>query len=225
MSVLKWMVACIAWCVCCTAAAQTDARIDPGALQIIRAQFPKVRVDATGSGTLDETGERYLAAMLDDDETYTVRLVLLGKTAGGWSIVARTQTWQYGTAERWDVRIAAGMIELSDWTLGGCCSHVRWTLTFRKDGEGFPLVGEEVREVGPVDTQDDQPLVRVDRKSVDWLNHRVIISQAVGKLKDLAAKTKRRLSPASSSAGKNGWHSTTTGIGPCATSTWAVFRT
>lgn len=187
MNVLRWIVACIACCVSCTAFAQPDARADPDALQIIHVQFPKLRVDSTSSGTLDKTGERYLAAMVDDEEAYTIRLVLLGKTAGGWRIVARTQAWQYGTAELWDVDIESGMIELSDRMSGGCCSHGRWTFKFRKHAEGFPLIGVEWREAGAVDSQDDRPLIRVDRKSVDWLNHRVIVSQAVGKFGDLGA--------------------------------------
>lgn len=189
MGALRWMAACIACCVSCAALAQPDTGVDPAALQIIRTQFPKMQVVSTSSGTLDQTGERYLAAMVDDEQTYTTRLVLLGKAEGSWRIVSHTQALQYGTRELWNVKIEAGMIELSDWMSGGCCSWGRWTFKFRKHAHEFSLVNVESREIGPVDSQqDNRAFVYVDQKIVDWIKHRVTVSHAIGKLGNLTAE-------------------------------------
>lgn len=206
MSLLKRIVVCIACCVSCTVLAQSDSIIEPSAQQFLRAEFSKLRIDSASTGKLDDTGERYLAAVIvDDKENYSIRLVLLSKTTTSWRIVARTKAWPSGRREGWDVKIRSGIIELSEGWSYGCCDASESTFKFRKLAGGFPLVGVESRDVSAVISpggDGTRPITRVDQKSVNWLNHRVLESLTIGEStdKDVFAitgkKTRKRKSTA-----------------------------
>ena len=166
----------MACCASCMVFAQPDTRIDAAALQIIRAQFPKVRVDSTSSGTLDDSGNRYLAAVINDYDSAIDRLVLLQYGGAGWRWVVTSKAWRWtGYRQSLHVAIKSKTVLLSMSGPGSCCSWQSETYKFRKRGDRFALVGVESRDDGFSDPDGDDRIIAYERgKSINHLSDQVI---------------------------------------------------
>lgn len=176
VSPLRWIALCVACCASYKAFAQPNTKIDDAALQIIRAQFPKARVDSTFSGTLDDSGNRYLAAVINDYGNASDRLVLLRYGGADWRLVVASKSWQWtGYRQSLDVEIKSKTVLLSMSGPGSFCSWQTEIWKFLERGDQFPLAGMESRNYGFTVPDGDDRITAYERgKSINHLSGQVI---------------------------------------------------